>query len=392
MKFCNIVTTFAFLLFNLENGLAQTTLPPKTIPPSALVNRNCHTKVLLNNKKYNLKTLKYMVPDGWYDKDTYLDCLISDVDLNKDTLNINMLLYCGNIIDKTNNLDYDKDITLETEDITLEINNVFRIRADENLDSQLCLTSDIENSLTLDDDIIIGRRTFVSGAFGGYNIGNNFITISNISGESPLNESDCSKTVTYKFKIEEIFNEYDISKLCIDNEHNAKIKQFIIPRISKDDPSEIFEEDHCSSTDAETYSKFRRLTFNTNMFVNYMGNLCRLEIVSEGPENNFSVNPIEMRIQVNGYIRCSNNPDNPVKIRIEGLKGPINCNIYSNYYSNGDFNHPSNGDFSFFSNYLYTVTEADLVFAMIPDIKNGETISPSVTITFYGKRNEYECF
>jgi len=349
----------------LENGLA---LPPKTIPPSALINPNCHTNVLLNNKKYNLKSVKYMIPDTWDYKETYLDCLISDVDLDKDTLNIDMLLYCGTIIDKTNNLDYEKDFTLETEDVSMEINRVLRIRANEKLDSQLCLTSDIENNLTLENDVLI--------VFGEKGREDSIITITNLSNESPLNEGDCSKTVTYRFTMEDIVSDIDVDKLCIDNEHAIKAKKSLIPRISKDDPSEIFEEDHCSSTDAETYSNFRRITFNTNMFVQYEGALCRLEIISEGPENKFSTDPTELRIQVNGYIRCSNDPDNPEKIRIEGLDGPRSHRIYTNYSSYGDF--------SFFSNYLYTRTESQLFNAAIPNIKNGGILSPSVTIYFFG--------
>jgi len=145
-------------------------------------------------------------------------------------------------------------------------------------------------------------------------------------------------------------------------------------------PADILEEDHCHSMDKETYSQFNQITLNTDEFVDYMGNLCRLEIISVGPQNYFSVDPSKQRIQVNGYIRCSNDEEHPTKIRIEGLNG-------SDYYQNLSLiNSPD--DLSAYSNYPYTNVSSQMIFAMIPKISDGSNFHLYVMIEFYNGKEK----
>ncbi|KAG4102129.1 hypothetical protein H8356DRAFT_1651860 [Neocallimastix lanati (nom. inval.)] len=313
----------------------------------------CNDVVTINNS--NFITV--------YFKETlmYNKCILSDFYFIKETSSITSIMYCGKIYLNNDvqkyNIKINRNKSIKFGPSILEIEKVYKVYMTNKGEKTLCMNDNQINNL---DYKIEDAEEYIQLNSKS----ESKITLSNKIDEIFM--KNCSNEVSYYATPAFISSLED--DLCVDEDHILKINYLFNNKdentSNKTSTTTFTTIPEATSSSVNTYcnkfnkdlkySEIKNKTFNFEGYVLYNKNTCKLNLVSGGPSNYYTLNPYNQKVQVNGFIECiyfddeGNKSTYTKKVRIESLNGARKFKIVS------DVNPYA--DYTFFESFKYTST------------------------------------
>ena len=366
----------------IENeNLSSTTTSADEISETIIpIKQNiCNDVVTINNS--NFITV--------YFKETlmYNKCILSDFYFIKENSSITTIMYCGKIYLNNDVQKYNIKINRNKSIIfgpsILEIEKVYKVYMTNKGEKTLCMNNNRKNNLDYKIEDAEEYIQLNSKSESKITLINKIdeIFMKNCSNEVSFNaipalisslEDDLCIDEDHILKIKYLFNNKDEN-----NNNNASTPTFTItPEATSSSVN-----NYCDKSNKDLkYSEIKNKTFNFEGYVLYNKNTCKLNLVSSGPSNYYTLNPYNQKVQVNGFIECiyfddeGNKSTYTKKVRIESLNGARKFKIIS------DVNPYA--DYTFFESFKYTHTSTVSNNDAIKDFTKGK-FSMYNYITYY---------
>ncbi|ORX49578.1 hypothetical protein BCR36DRAFT_64378 [Piromyces finnis] len=355
----------------------------KTSTIESLPTNYCKNEITIDNSNFNIV---YFQENIMYDK-----CILSDFYFNEKTFNINSIMYCGKLYLNDNvekyNITIEKNLSIQFGIYIMEIEKVYEVKMVNSSNEKLCIDlkgkQNLEYKKEKKDDFVLLSYKEESSLF-----------ITNKYNE--IIKKDCLNKIEYKVKPSLISSVKE--DLCGKEEHLLKIKNLInknknsvntsITVTTKiPEPTNVPVNKCNDKINSITYAEIENKTFNFGGYVIYNKNLCKVNLVSNGPMNYYTLNPYNQKVQINGFIECLYYDDNgeeikyDKKIRIESLNGARKYEILSNINPYADY--------IFFEPFKYTSTTNLSTNDSLPDFSRGK-FSMYNYITYYNDKEKQE--
>ncbi|ORX42578.1 hypothetical protein BCR36DRAFT_587143 [Piromyces finnis] len=360
-----------------------TTSTTETSTMESLPTNYCKNEITIDNSNFNIVYFKEKI---MYDK-----CILSDFYINEETFNINSIMYCGKLYLNDNvekyNIGMEKKLSIKFGIYIMEIEKVYQVEMVNSSNEKLCIDLNGKQNLEykkekINDFILVNYKEESS------------LFITNKNNE--IIKKDCLNEIEYKVKPSLISSVKE--NLCGKEEHLLKIKNLInknkngvdaTSTITTNIPEPTNEpENNCKDRNNNiTYAEIENKTFNFGGYVLYNKNLCKVNLISNGPLNHYTLNPYKQKVQINGLIECiyydvdGEEKKYDKKIRIESLDGARKFEILS------DINPYA--DYTFFEPFKYTSTSNLSINDSLPDFSRGK-FSMYNYITYYNDKEKRE--
>jgi hypothetical protein len=270
-------------------------------------------------------------------------------------------MYCGKIYLNNDvqkyNIKINRNKSIKFGPSILEIEKVYKVYMTNKGEKTLCMNNNRKNNLDYKIEDAEEYIQLNSKSESKITLINKIdeIFMKNCSNEVSFNaipalisslEDDLCIDEDHILKIKYLFNNKDEN-----NNNNASTPTFTItPEATSSSVN-----NYCDKSNKDLkYSEIKNKTFNFEGYVLYNKNTCKLNLVSSGPSNYYTLNPYNQKVQVNGFIECiyfddeGNKSTYTKKVRIESLNGARKFKIIS------DVNPYA--DYTFFESFKYTST------------------------------------